>query len=348
MNSVATPLSEARERAERSTKLLVVNESIEHAQVLDLTSYISSEDVVVVNDAATLPASFRGMHAGTGASIEIRLLMNLKNEREWRVVVFGEGDWRTPTEKRAPAPKLIAGDQLFLGDFLKAIVTRVHQDISDRLVDVKLEPKDVPLWQAIYRSGRPIQYSYLKEDLHSWDQQTIFSGPPVALEPPSAAFPLSWELVFRLLNKGVHIVSLTHATGVSDTGDRAINRRLPFPERSRIPHETQRAILKARSGGKKVWAIGTGVTRALETWGGRAHGTPVDAEFISNLKITPETKLGVVDGILTGLHEAGASHLSLLHAFIAERKLNQAYAEAKARGYLWHEFGDVCLIEKET
>jgi len=50
----------------------------------------------------------------------------------------------------------------------------------------------------------------------------MFAGAPVALEPPSASFVLSWNLLFRLQTKGVRAVSLTHGTGLSNTGDAAI------------------------------------------------------------------------------------------------------------------------------
>jgi S-adenosylmethionine:tRNA ribosyltransferase-isomerase len=65
---------------------------------------------------------------------------------------------------------------------------------------------------------------------------------------------------------------------------------------------------------------------------------------VSRLRIAPGHRLRVVDGLLTGLHEPEASHLDLLGAFLDRAALDRAYAAALAGGYLWHEFGDVCLL----
>jgi S-adenosylmethionine:tRNA ribosyltransferase-isomerase len=65
---------------------------------------------------------------------------------------------------------------------------------------------------------------------------------------------------------------------------------------------------------------------------------------VSRLRIGPGYRLAVVDGLLTGLHEPEASHLDLLAAFLDRPALDRAYAAALASGYLWHEFGDVCLL----
>jgi len=65
---------------------------------------------------------------------------------------------------------------------------------------------------------------------------------------------------------------------------------------------------------------------------------------VSRLRIGPGHRLAAVDGLLTGLHEPEASHLDLLAAFIDRPALDRAYAAALASGYLWHEFGDVCLL----
>jgi S-adenosylmethionine:tRNA ribosyltransferase-isomerase len=197
------------------------------------------------------------------------------------------------------------------------------------------------LWTKFYAAARPIQYSYLKHGLELWDQQTIFSGVPAAIEPPSASFVFSWDLLFQLRAAGVDVAPLTHGTGISNTGDPAIDAQLPFPERFRIPHATQRAVWRARNRGGRVIAVGTGVVRALESWGGGADSA---GWRWTDLKLRADSPLKVVDGVLTGMHEPGASHIDLLQAFISKERLQDAYTRASERGFLWHEYGDVCLI----
>ena len=110
-------------------------------------------------------------------------------------------------------------------------------------------------------------------------------------------------------------------------------------ERYRVPGEAARDVGAA----ERVVAVGTTVVRALET-AATSPGRVRPGEGRTRLRIGPLSRLAVVDGLLTGLHEPGASHLDLLRAFLDRRALLAAYDAALEAGYLWHEFGDVCLI----
>jgi S-adenosylmethionine:tRNA ribosyltransferase-isomerase len=97
-----------------------------------------------------------------------------------------------------------------------------------------------------------------------------------------------------------------------------------------------------RAAGGRVVAVGTTVVRALET--AAASGRVLPGAGVTRLRIDADHRLRAVDGLLTGLHEPQASHLDLLGAFLAPQRLAAAYDAALAAGYLWHEFGDLCLI----
>jgi S-adenosylmethionine:tRNA ribosyltransferase-isomerase len=98
-----------------------------------------------------------------------------------------------------------------------------------------------------------------------------------------------------------------------------------------------------RGWGGRVVAVGTTVVRALET-AAREDGTLEQAEGWTGLVVTPERGLRAVDGLLTGWHEPGASHLQLLDAVAGRELAASSYRAALDEGYLWHEFGDVHLI----
>ncbi|MGH7435621.1 MAG: S-adenosylmethionine:tRNA ribosyltransferase-isomerase, partial [Polyangiaceae bacterium] len=109
-------------------RLLVIEPdagAFQDARVRDLVRFLRPGDALVVNDAATLPASLRAT-TEEGAEVEVRLL---GEHGEWSAVLFGDGDWRTRTEDRAPPPRVPAGSRLRFGDDLAATVTRVH-DVS--------------------------------------------------------------------------------------------------------------------------------------------------------------------------------------------------------------------------
>jgi S-adenosylmethionine:tRNA ribosyltransferase-isomerase len=112
----------------------------------------------------------------------------------------------------------------------------------------------------------------------------------------------------------------------------------PYPERFSVPPTTRRLVARAKADGGRVIAVGTTAVRALESaWDGPACGW-------TDLVITPERGVAVVDGLLTGFHEPRASHLDMLAAIAGTPLLTDCYAAALDAGYLWHEFGDVHLI----
>ena len=117
----------------------------------------------------------------------------------------------------------------------------------------------------------------------------------------------------------------------------------PYEEYYRVPRETAQAVNRAKAEGKRVIAVGTTVVRALETTT-HPEGELYPGEGWTNLVITPERGLYVVDGLLTGFHEPRSSHLMMLEAFMGRDHLKAAYQEALEEGYLWHEFGDLNLI----
>jgi S-adenosylmethionine:tRNA ribosyltransferase-isomerase len=100
----------------------------------------------------------------------------------------------------------------------------------------------------------------------------------------------------------------------------------------------------ARREGRRVIAVGTTVVRALESAAEQGEGEVVASHAWTELVVTPERGVRVVDSLLTGFHEPKASHLAMLEAIAGRRHLEVAYQAALAEGYLWHEFGDLHLI----
>jgi S-adenosylmethionine:tRNA ribosyltransferase-isomerase len=311
----------------------------------ELPGLLRRGDLLVVNDAATLPASLLATTSG-GEPIEIRLAGCGDREGEWTAALLGRGDWRTRTEDRPPPPLLRPGDTLRFGEDLAASVRRVWP-VSPRLVDLYFDQQGAALWEALYRHGRPIQYSYLDGPLSLWHVQTAYGARPWAVEPPSAGRPLNWELLGALRRQGVALASITHAAGLSSTGDAAVDGLLPLPERFDIPAATVEAVDTTRRQEMRVIAAGTSVVRALEGSASAAGGRLRAGSEVTDLRITARFPLRVADGLLTGIHEPGTSHFALLTAFAPEGLLLAAYRHAEGSGYHGHEFGDVMLILDE-
>lgn len=338
-----TPAAWPRGAPQRDRLLLVDPRTgaLADAHIQDLPERLTPGDLVVVNDAATLPASLSG-RGPASQPLELRLA----GEREdggWDAVVFGDGDWRTRTEDRAAAPALAAGDVLAFGPGLSARVEAVDGD-TRRLVSVRFDQGGPQFWTALYRVGQPIQYAYLRGTLSLWHVQTAFASRPWAAELPSAGRPLVGAVLAKLAARGIRVATLTHAAGLSSTGDPALDARLPLPERFDIPAATASAVEEAGAGARRVIAVGTTVVRALEGAAVQGHGRVRAGQGVTDLRIGAGHRLQVVDGVLTGVHQPGESHFELLAAFAPGHVLRRAVAHAEARGYLAHEFGDSLLI----
>ena len=323
-------------------RLLVVDEAgrIRHAARSALASLLRPGDLVVANDAAVLPASLSGVHSPTGRAIEVRLAGRSSLDRvdRFTAVVFGEGDHRTLTELRPAPPPLAAGDRLALGPLMAEVEMVLGHP---RLADVRFDGGPDAFWAGLARHGRPVQYAHVPEPLRLWDVWSPIAGPPAAFEPPSAGFALDWRTLGELRAAGVRFATLTHAAGLSSTGDPSLDARLPLDEPYRIPPATAAAIRRARALGDRVIAIGTTVVRALEHCGGRA------GDGLADQRLGPDTSLEVVDAILSGTHEPGTSHYELLRAFAGDGVLEGATEELERAGYLTHEFGDSVLLERQ-
>ena len=332
----------------RDARLLVVDGDgrIAHRPRAALAEALAPGDLVVANDAATWPASLAGTHAASGAAIEVRLAarrsLAADDVRMFTAVVFGAGDHRTPTELRPPPPPLDVGDVLGLGPLRARVVAVLGHP---RLVELRFDGDLDAIRAGIARHGRPVQYAHVEAPLALWDVWTRIAGLPAAFEPPSAGFVLDWRMLDRFAGRGIAFATLTHAAGLSSTGDPALDARLPLDEPYVIPATTVAAIAAARRRGNRVVALGTTVARALEHAASQRGGLHAGSGVADN-RIGAATRLALVDAIVTGTHEPATSHHALLAAFVAPATLARVDAALEAAGYRTHEFGDSVLIER--
>ena len=311
-----------------------------------LAELLMPGDLLIANDAATLPASLAGVHGPSRAPIEVRLAgrpsLDPADVGRFTAIVFGADDHRTPTEHRADPPPLRAGDALHLGP-LTGTVRRVFT--QRRRIEIAFDARPDAVWAGIAAHGRPIQYAHIAAPLALWDVWTAIAARPVAFEPPSAGFVLDWALLDSLHRRGVGFQTLTHAAGLSSTGDATLDTLLPFDEAYELPDATVAAIAGAKACGRRVVALGTTVTRALEH-AASLDGIPRAGPGLATQRLGPKTALRVVDAIVSGTHEAGTSHYELLRAFADDDVLRRADRLLAERGYRTHEFGDSVWVER--
>jgi len=341
--------SEPRQRP-ADARLLVLDPygEIMHAPRASLIDFLQPSDLVIANDAATLPASLHGSHEPTGARIEVRLAgrrsLDSDDVARFTAVVFGAGDYRTRTEDRPLPPKLSPGDRLVLGSLVATVEATLEHP---RLVALRFAGSPDAIWEGLVRYGRPVQYAHVSAPLALWDVWTPVAARPVAFEPPSASFALDWRMIGAMRTRGIEFATITHAAGLSSTGDAILDARLPFDEPYAITEATAVAIRHAKRQRRRIIAIGTTVVRALEHAALR-HGSVRSGNGIAMQRIGPRTRLRVVDAIVSGTHEPGSSHYELLRAFLDDRTLLRVNDAFAAHGYRTHEFGDSVLIMRQV
>ncbi|HEX2171810.1 MAG TPA: S-adenosylmethionine:tRNA ribosyltransferase-isomerase [Dehalococcoidia bacterium] len=315
---------EARGLRRDHVRLLVstrADDRIVHARFDDLPRFLAPGDLIVVNDSATLPARLSARLAGGG---DIALYLSTRLPAALWIV-----------EPREAA--VSEGDTLQLPDGGTVRLLTSYPG-SSRLWVARLDLPEL-LIDYLTHWGRPIAYSYVDRDWPMEMYQTVYAAEPGSAEMPSAGRPFSWEVIRRLIDRGVGFARLTLHTGVASLE----RTERPYEEAYRVPPETVEAVEAARRAGGRVVAVGTTVVRALESAAderGRLHAS----QGWTDLVITPARGVRVVDSLLTGFHEPRATHLAMLEAIAGRPHLERTYRAAIAERYLWHEFGDLHLI----
>jgi S-adenosylmethionine:tRNA ribosyltransferase-isomerase len=343
-------MTAARDPVQRrpGAKLLVIDRrgNIQHRERSELVTLLCPGDLVIANDAATIPASLSGTHVPSGRTIEVRLAgrnsLAPDDILHFSAVVFGGGDFRMRTEDRPWPPVLAAGDRLELGPLRATIARLLHHP---RLIAIDFDGTPTEIWRGLASHGKPIQYSHIPVPLALWDTWTPIAGLPVAFEPPSAGFVLDWGTLASLSTRGIRFATITHAAGISSTGDAGLDALLPFDEPYRVPFTTAQVIREARKRNGRIIAIGTTVVRALEDVAAD-RGEVSAGERLATRRISRSSRLRVADAVLTGTHERGSSHYDLLRAFADDETLVRMDAELDACGYRTHEFGDSIFVER--
>jgi S-adenosylmethionine:tRNA ribosyltransferase-isomerase len=334
--SDATEPPEAHGIARDAVKLLVARPGeVSHARFADLGDYLQPGDLLVINNSATLPAAVDGRRAGDPVAIHFS---TERAEKLW--VVELRPAWNATGHLTDIRP----GERIEMPGG-GAIVVRSSYPESGvdgaRLwtARVVLEGPGGGVVSYLARYGRPIRYSYVPRQWPLRYYQTVFARYPGSAEMASAARPFSTELVAALVAAGIVFAPITLHAGVAS----AEVGEPPASEVFHVPAATARLVNLTRATGGRVVAVGTTVSRALES-AAYPDGTVKYALGWTNLVLGAGRPSRVVDGLITGWHDAGASHLLLLEAVAGPDLVAQAYREAVERGYLWHEFGDSALL----
>jgi S-adenosylmethionine:tRNA ribosyltransferase-isomerase len=324
--------AEARGMTREAVRMLVAERSsgaLTHSTFGALPTFLRAGDLVVINTSAVVPAAVTGW-TDDNTKLIVHLSTRLDDGR-W-VVEPRRIEGHTTRRWNGPVPR-----RLRIGADSTVTLVAPYLD-STRLWIARLDlPHRVFTWLALH--GQPIRYGYVDRSWPIATYQNVYATEPGSAEMPSAGRPFTPEVITRLVAKGVGVTPLVLHTGVASLEA----TELPYPERLRVPASTASRVNETRRNGGRVIAVGTTVVRGLET-AGQDDGVVRPIDGWTDLVITPDRGVRVVDGLLTGWHEPEASHLLMLEAIAGRSLLETSYAASLRDGYLWHEFGDTHLI----
>lgn len=287
----------------------------------ELPRFLREGDLLVLNTSATLPAALTALRKD-GEEIVLH----------WSTSLPGGLSVVEPRQTSARA-----GEVLTLPGGGKVTLLAPYRG-SSRLWIGQFEI-DVPIVDYLRRWGRPIRYPYVARQFPLSAYQTVYARLEGSAEMPSAGRPFTRTMLACLRTRGVSMARLILHTGVASLE----SHEAPYDEWYEVPNRAAERVREAKRRGGRVIAVGTTVVRALES-SVDSNGEVVGSRGWTDLVITPERGVRVVDGLLTGLHEPRATHLAMLEAIAGRAVIEQAYAVALEREYLWHEFGDLHLI----
>lgn len=325
---------EARGGARDAVRLLVAGaEGVSHGRFADLPQQLRAGDVVVVNNSATIAGQIDA--AGPRGPVVLHLATPL-DDGSWVVEI------RTAPEAERSVLDAGAGEVFVAGGGLELALIEPYPRSGSSPTG-----HGNRLWRArpvgdvrarLAAVGRPIAYGYLDRRYPLAAYQSVFATVPGSAEMPSAGRPFTKTLVTELVSRGIAVAPITLHTGLSsqEAGE------APQAERFEVSSSTARLVNAVRAGGGRVVAVGTTVTRALES--AVVDGRLVARSGWTDRVVSPADPPRVVTGLVTGWHDPQASHLLLVEAVAGAALTQRAYDAAVAESYWWHEFGDSALL----
>ena len=332
-DATAAAPPEIRGSSRDDVRMLVARpQGLQHRNFRDLADELEPGDLVVVNNSATVNGEIDGVRHGQPVILHAATRLG---PHTWVV------ELRTAPDASEPVLDAVAGETIGVGELPVTLLEPYpHAGSSPTGAGNRLWRAHVEgdLRALLDRHGRPIAYGYLDRRYPLAAYQSVFSDVPGSAEMASAGRPFTDALITRLVARGIGVAPITLHTGVSS---QEANEG-PQSEWYHVRASTARLVELTRAHGGRGVATGTTVTRALES--AVLDGTIQESWGWTDRVVTPDHPPVVVNGLITGWHDAEASHLLLVEAVAGTGLAQAAYDAAVADGYRWHEFGDSALL----
>jgi len=311
-----------------------------HVHVRDLVTILTPQDVLIVNNTKVFPARILGRRRGSGGRVEI-LLVRPQGARRWQALV-------------KPSPRLAVGAEVIFDEADWIAVIGPCDPSGMRQVEFRGRG-NFRSW--LTRAGHVPLPPYIKRP-HDHDTtplgtlsdrrryQTVYAKHRGSVAAPTAGLHLTRSLLCRLQEKGVEVHAITLHVGPGTfrpLRSPTVEAHSMDAERYWIPPAIAASLEAAKAAGKRLIAVGTTTTRALESAAdpnGRMHRL----EGNTTLFIYPGYRFKIVDSLLTNFHLPRSTPLLLTMALAGRERIFAVYREAVAQQYRFYSYGDAMLI----
>ncbi len=324
-----TPL-EPRDSS-RLMKIDRISGEITHDHFYNITDYLRSGDLLVMNDSRVFPARIMGVKEDTGVVCEF-LLLNQRSQNEWETLV-------------RPGRRLKVGARVKFSDELTAEVIDVIDD-GNRIVRFEYEGV---FFDILDRIGQMPLPPYITEKLKDKDRyNTIYCHETGSAAAPTAGLHFTDNVFAKLREKGVETAYVTLHVGLGTfrpvKEDNILDHKMHV-EHFSIPEETAEKIRQCKERGGRIIAVGTTSCRTLEAAAGLSQDGSVTAcSHDTGIFIYPGYKFKIIDGLITNFHLPESTLIMLVSAFLGKEKTLAAYETAIKERYRFFSFGDSTII----
>lgn len=341
-----------------SNPATVADSRAEDRMFSELPDLLNAGDLIVFNDTKVMKARLFGQK-DTGGKIEVLIerLVDIADLAPTALHLTTADDQPVCTDhialghiKASKAPKL--GQRLQLAD------GHIHAVMIGRQDNLFILAFDAPILPQLEQYGElpiPPYFERHADDTDNTRYQTVFHDPAklASVAAPTASLHFDKAVLDKLAAKGIHTAFVTLHVGAGTFApvktDNLLNHTM-HSEYAHLPQATADLINQTHTNGKQVIAIGTTVTRVLETAYQKTASTGKPLAGWSgdtDIFIYPGFKFAVIDKLLTNFHLPKSTLLMLVSAFSGKQAIEQAYKHAVEQQYRFFSYGDAMLLEKQ-
>ena len=348
-----------RPAAERDQSRLMVLPrhagAIEHTSFARLGDHLHSGDLLVLNDTRVFPARLIGHRVPSGGAVEC-LLLGKASERPDPESRVPDPESRIPTREEwqalmHPGQKLKPGARVVF----ESGNVRLHGEVLARHFHgrrtIRLwTDEGTPVARAVEQIGHIPLPPYISRPDDTFDReryQTVYAREAGSVAAPTAGLHFTSDLLDDLRARGIEITAITLHVGygtfkpvrVEDVDEHGVD-----PEQYSVSEPTADALTKALRDERRIIAVGTTTTRALESLTIDPSGVVLPSDGSTSLFIHPGHRFRIVQGLVTNFHLPRSSLLMLVASLTGRERILAAYREAVEHRYRFYSYGDAMLI----